>query len=198
MREKVGEKSKSLKRNFFKEDLDKRIFGVLFGEYLLLLIWVIALKYNSAWLPELGEYFRGIPIKDRIGKRIIPFYGMIQNGVYFDLDYFCNVIIYIPFGLLLPFFIGKKTPLCIAIILLSSVLFEVIQLLTGFGGADGADVVCNFLGGIIGLIAYALFRRKIKDKTLNVVAFAFLICFLPIALFAVINTALNWQLYLIY
>lgn len=198
VQEKINERKETTKRKFFKEDLDKRIFGALFLEYLILLIWIIALKYNSEWLPELGEYFRSLPIKERIGNRIVPFYTMIKNGVYFDLDYFCNVIIYIPLGITLPFFIKKKAPLDIAIILLSSIMFETIQLLTGFGGADGTDVACNFLGGLIGLIIYALFRRKIKDKTLNVIAFIIFICFLPITVYAIVNTVINWRLYLIY
>lgn len=185
-------------KKFFKNQLDKKILGVLFSEYLILLVWVIALKFNSGWLPELGEYFRALPLKERIGKKIIPFYGMIKNGFRFDADYFSNVLIYIPLGIFLSFFLEKKTFLNIAIILFSSIGFEVIQLLTGFGGSDGTDVFCNLLGGVIGIIVYALLRKRIKDKTINVIAFFLLVCFIPVTVYAVANTALNWRLYLIY
>ncbi len=197
MQDAIEEKT-SKEKKFFKNQLDKKILYGLFSEYLILIIWVIALKFNSEWVPKLGEYFRSLPLKDRIKTTVIPFYGMIKNGFRFNADYFSNVLIYIPLGIFLSFFLEKKTFLNIAIILFSSIIFEAIQLLTGFGGSDVTDVFCNLSGGVIGLILYALLRKRIKDKTINVITFFLFVCFLPVTVYAVSNTALNWRLYLIY
>lgn len=86
----------------------------------------------------------------------------------------------------------------IAIILASSIIFELIQLFTGFGGCDASDVVCNLLGGVSGLLIYKIFRPRISDKNVNRVAFFTIIIFLPAVFYAVINSAIHWELYLIY
>lgn len=180
-----------------KDKLNRPLVFGAFAMYLFLLIWVIALKFNAAWLPELGEYFRALPLRARVGKRIIPFYSMIKNGFYFEQDYFMNAVVYIPLGLFLPYLLPcrGRTARSLAIILLSSVTFEMIQLYTGFGGCDGTDVVCNLLGGVAGLLLVALLRRFVSDRAVNVVCALGLLAFAPITVYALVNTLSNLHLY---
>lgn len=189
------ETKKSKSPRAFGKTLDHKILYLLMAEYVILLIWVIALKCNASWVKELGEEMRSLPFEARVGHLIIPFYRMITNGIYFDLDYFLNVLIYIPLGIFLSFITEKKTFLKLAVIFTSSAIFEGVQYVTGFGGCDGSDVVCNFLGGTLGILLYKLFRSHISDATVNRIALVTSMLSLPIVLYAVINTATHWQLY---
>ena len=178
--------------------LNKLLLYIAFSMYIFLLIWIIALKFNATWIPEIGEYFRKLPIKERVGKNIIPFYDMIKNGIYFNKDYFMNVIIYMPLGIYLTIILKNKhrTFFCITIIAVSSFLFELIQLLTGFGGCDGSDFVCNVLGGLIGMIIYHfLAKLKSVNKIVNIINAIVIIIFLPLTVHAIINTVTNLHLY---
>lgn len=123
-------------REFGNDALNHKILYILMTEYLILLIWVIALKCNAPWLQELGEEMRSLPFNSRVGRLIIPFYKMIDKGIYFDLDYFMNVLIYIPLGIFLSFITKKKIFLNLAIIFISSAIFEAVQYVTGFGGCE--------------------------------------------------------------
>lgn len=177
--------------------LNRPLLCATFGVYLFLLIWIIALKFNAAWLPEIGEYMRALPLWDRVGKNIIPFHSILQKGLYFEWDYFMNVVVYLPMGLFLPLLLPKKGGYAasVAIIFFSSVLFEGIQLLTGFGGCDASDVVCNTLGGCNGLLFILLLRRHTPDRVINVINAVGLMLFSPVALFALLQTLQNLHLY---
>lgn len=190
------QKTNSIKQKLFGETINKATLWIVFCLYLFLLIWVIALKFNADWLPALGKEMRALPIEKRVV--LIPFQTFISNGFYFHLDYFLNVIIYIPMGLILPLTMRKNQGgWCLLIIILSSAIFEVEQLFTGFGGCDTADLICNVVGGVIGLAIFYLLRKKTSDKTINIITFIIIIIATPIALYALINTIIHWQYYVI-
>ena len=179
---------------------DRPLLWTTFSLYLILAFWIIALKFNAEWLPELGEYFRALPLWERVGRRIIPFYGMIKSGWYFDKDYFMNVVIYLPLGIYLPFLLPARNKYLHTawIIPLSSILFEFLQLVTGFGGCDGTDVVCNTLGGFLGLLTYAVLLKRLSPKAVNAVNIAVILLLALPAGYAVVNTLLHLELYRIY
>ena len=187
-----------IKLIFSKEAaINKFLLYTAFSIYLFLLIWIIALKFNAEWLPEIGRYFRKMPLMERVGKKIIPFYDMYEKGIYFNKDYFWNVIIYMPLGIYL-LIILKNRHKCltsIIIIILSSFIFEFIQLVTGFGGCDGSDLVCNTLGGVVGLILYLLLIKKFPSRVINIINLLAIIFFLPLGIHAFINTIMNLHLY---
>lgn len=191
-KEKIGNKGARSSDN-----INKVILYALMSEYFILLIWVIALKCNASWVKEIGEELRSLPLQQRIGHSIIPFYDLVASGEYFDMDYFLNVLIYIPFGLFLSFISDKKVFLNIGIIFTSSVIFETVQLITGFGGWDSSDMACNTIGGIVGIILYKVFRKHITDKAINRIAAWALVIFFPLVIYAIINTAVNRDLYVI-
>ena len=183
-----------------KVNVNKMLMHISFIIYLIILVWIIGFKFNAQWLPEIGAYFRAMPLMDRVGKNIIPFYDMYENGIYFSADYFMNVIIYIPLGIYLLFVGRNKSKYIISfmIVAISSVLFELIQLVTGFGGCDGSDFVCNVIGGLIGILLYCLVLKKLSLKVINIINVIVIIIFFPLACYAFINTILNLHLYKIY
>ncbi len=189
------ERKNSTSQKEFGNALHRKILYFLIAEYIILLIWVIALKCNAPWVKVLGEEMRSLPFEVRLGKRYIPFYDMFTKGIYFNLDYFMNVLIYIPLGILLSFIADKKTFLNLTIIFTSSAIFEAVQYITGFGGCDGSDVVCNFLGGALGIMLYKFLRPRVSDATVNRILLVTSIISLPIVLYSVVNTATHWQLY---
>ena len=65
-------------------------------------------------------------------------------------------------------------------------LFETIQLLTGFGWFDIVDLMVNVLGGFLGIGIYALLRPKLKDEIINKANAVFTIVFGIVALGVII------------
>lgn len=177
--------------------INYKLIWSLFYIYIIILLWIVVFKFNEEWIPENSAYLRSLPIKERI-MSFYPFQIFIEEGLYFELDYFMNIIIYIPLGVLLSFLINikYKKEFIILISLFSSIIFEIIQLLTGWGGFDTTDMLCNTLGGIIGLLLMIPIS-KIKVKTINLFNFILLLIFLPIAIAVIINTILNYHLYTI-
>ena len=76
-----------------------------------------------------------------------------------------NVVIFVPFGLLVPASAKKKYLknffTVMALTLALSAGIEVIQYLTKVGAFDIDDIILNFAGGFIGYIAY-LFARLVN------------------------------------
>ena len=70
-----------------------------------------------------------------------------------------NVILFLPFGLTLPYVFAKmknnysRWMICILIGFLMSVAIETIQYYFGLGRAETDDVICNTFGCILGVIA---------------------------------------------
>lgn len=183
-----------------KIKLNKKLLLIAFTIYILLLIWVIALKYNSKWIPELKEIMLNETIAIRLKYHVNIIIKAIKSKelihiVRLFLDKTLNFIIYVPFGIYLKFLIEDKKKCCI-IILLSTITFEIIQLFSGIGSFDLFDIIFNFLGGMIGIKLYLRFRKKISDKVVNIINSLVIIIFGPVSIFAIINTILNLNLYL--
>ncbi|WP_251575041.1 VanZ family protein [Limosilactobacillus agrestimuris] len=106
------------------------------------------------------RYFHGVPYN------LIPFQQL-------DLEWFLNIIMTIPLGILL-YLIGRKSPfvviLCLS--LLSSFFIEGNQFVCDFlfqidRVADIDDIITNTLGGIIGFYGLKLFDRGVIDKIIQ-------------------------------
>lgn len=186
----------SLKDKIYGKDLNKVLLWLAFAVYLALLIWLIAFKCNSDWIPELGAEMRKTPFKNRVGY--VPFYDISKHKFLFTLDFVLNFFLYIPFGIYLMFVLKEKKWICILLIFLSSLTFEVSQYFTGFGGCDINDLICNTLGGVVGVVLYSKWLGKLKNKTVNMVNLYVCILAMPSALYGIINTCLNWEMYVIF
>lgn len=94
----------------------------------------------------------------------IPFYSVyyylisVQEPLEVGLvNVFGNILLFIPFGFLLPLAFRRFSRLRSALLVmaLTSLLFEVIQMLMAIGHFDIDDVLLNAIGGVIG---YGFFR----------------------------------------
>jgi len=127
---------------------------VLLVVYLVALFWVIVLKFNIQF-PHRGN-LRGI--------NLIPYGGDLLPSTKFELgELALNILIFIPLGryagiLFKRWRIGKT----ILLSFLTSLLFEVLQLIYKIGIFDTADLINNTLGGAIGLTLY-LAAEKAND-----------------------------------
>lgn len=181
------------------KNINKKLMITAFISYLIIVLWVIVFKFNASWIEEVRIYELSQPYLERIGLEWIPFYTVInqfKEGNYFDLDHLLNIIIYIPIGLYLKLITKLDNKKIILIIILSSLIFEIEQSITCIGGLDGTDLVTNFIGGLIGLISFKLIN-KFKIKYINLMNISLLIISLPLAIYAIINTIINFDLYIL-
>lgn len=148
---------------------------VLFMIYVLALIWIILLKLQFSF----AEIDRARSIN------LIPLQGsVIINGIVSLNEIFDNIIVFIPFGIYINMlknkwsFIQKVLP-----IISVSLTFEVLQFIFAIGRTDITDLLGNTLGGIIGIIIYAVLLRIFKNKTIkiiNTVALILTVCALAL------------------
>jgi glycopeptide antibiotics resistance protein len=138
---------------------------VLFVIYAALLVAVILFKFPFQYqLTGAGRQLN-----------LIPFAGASIDGrgtgIGEDIE---NVFIFVPFGIYLSMLknrwsFGKKA----LVIAATSVAFETIQFVFGIGRADVTDVLCNTLGGVIGIALYFMSVNVLRSRTnrvLNIVA----------------------------
>lgn len=144
----------------------------LFISYILFLILVIVLKYPTGLVSgAIKSWQNGVSFK-RLTPQMIPFKNIIfyvkRMQVWHDwfgLNLACNVLMFIPYGILLPV-IKKNHDKLIRTVLLSGCIFsiciEIFQYITGFGLCDIDDVIMNTLGVGIGFTIYKLVEKLIE------------------------------------
>ncbi|MDE6292146.1 MAG: VanZ family protein [Bacilli bacterium] len=113
-------------------------------------------------------------------NNFIPFKEMTRyhlSSKLFFRNVIGNIILFVPFGYLVTDMIIEKAHKChffipITITFITSLLIEIIQMNIG-RSFDIDDLILNFLGGIIGYLAFitihALFKRVKNEKTLNII-----------------------------
>ena len=170
----------------------RRLCFVTFVLYMLLLIWIIALKCN------MREAILGAKIYNQMFTLTERFELYLSYFAKTDFeDGAVNVLFFVPLGMLMPFLIRKcafvKT---VFYCFLISAGFEVLQIINCVGAFTYIDIINNTVGGIIGAIIYLLLYKKAKEKPLAI-TFAVLICLLiPILVAAAMNTVAHIDYYL--
>lgn len=134
----------------------KIIISILFIIYLVILAWVILFKLQFS----LGD------IDHTKSINLIPFHYSTAVGEQFHInEVMDNILIFIPFGILLSMLAPKmKLQNKILIICGTSLVLETTQFLLSIGSTDITDVITNTLGGIVGIALYALLLKAVKDK----------------------------------
>ena len=104
---------------------------------------------------------------------LIPFREIRRFIVYADLlgpmavisNLFGNIVIFMPFGFLVPILGRKKRNFWFTSLLsfALSLAVEFIQLVTRTGCFDVDDIFLNTIGGMLGYLVYALVQRK-RDR----------------------------------
>ena len=171
----------------------KRLALITFILYMLVLFWIIALKCNMK-----------VPISDtramNAGKTLaerFDLYLRLKTVRSDAADSLVNIILFIPVGMLLPFFMRKlKYAKTVIIGFLMTVGFEVLQIITCFGMFTYADLIHNTAGAAIGALIHFLLLKIAKEKPLTI-TFYILFAILGITtLIGYINTAINIGIYI--
>ncbi|NRD79852.1 glycopeptide resistance protein VanZ-A [Bacillus sp. BRMEA1] len=147
----------------------------LLAFYLVILSWLVLFKLQYNILSVFNYHHRSL--------NLIPFASpSIVNGSFSEM--FENVIIFIPFGLLLNVNFNKVGFLPkFAFILVLSLAFELIQFIFAIGATDITDVMTNSIGGFLGLKLYDLSKKYINNKKLDRVIIFVGILFLVLLLY---------------
>lgn len=183
----------------------KLLSKIVFISYLLLLIWIVVFKCNLIFSLTQGyEYMKTLTISERIVMYLIPFEDYINSPIYSPLstklsDGFLNILIFIPLGLYLAFFIeNKKFAKIIFISFGLSIIFEIFQLFSLIGSFQTEDLILNVLGSIIGFLFYKLLfkNQALRLKILNICSLVVIGVCIPIIVYAVVNTIKNFDIYI--
>jgi glycopeptide antibiotics resistance protein len=137
---------------------------VLFAIYALLLVGIILFKFPFQY--QLTANGREL--------NLIPFAGAYADHRGFGVsEVIENVLIFVPLGIYLSMLKSewsfRNRTLVVAA---TSVAFEAIQFAFGIGRADITDVLCNTVGGMVGIGLYALSTTVLKtraNRVLNIV-----------------------------
>lgn len=179
------------------EKINKKLIAILTALYGILLIWVVVFKcnYNEGLFIEVN---RARTLAERLAYNAVPFEKFIlalESGgtiaIVEILALVFNIICFLPLGGFLRFFVSKRWQV-IAIGAFVSFAIETFQLFSGWGGPDVVDLVTNTLGAVVGVFMYDLIRPKLKEKTINSLAFWASVVISPVAIFAVINSIINF------
>lgn len=155
----------------------KKYSRLIFIVYILVLLLVLVLKF-----PQMNM-FNSIVDGWKTGNRsrfvtesqYIPFKTIIEyvRHVHSFDDWFfknlaCNILMFIPFGFLIPLFIKKNKVWQILIYgIIASVMIEVLQVILAVGTGDIDDVILNAFGTLIGFGIYKLIYSVALKNSLD-------------------------------
>lgn len=105
--------------------------------------------------------------KNRVGGYgaiIDPFYGLYQvivNGnIHFLRGTISNIVLFIPFGVILQSYFGVKSNWVASFVLLSSsLLIELLQYGFCIGYFETEDIICNYIGGMLGILFIRILKK---------------------------------------
>ena len=177
-------------------DITKRIrkltiFTFIF--YIILLLWITILKCNmEASVHGVRIFLEPMSIRERF----------IYAMSYFELDdsissMILNVIIFIPFGILVPLLRGKASALTtIALAFLTTLAIESAQLIVAFGYFTYMDLICNTVGAVLGVIIFIALRKRLSERAIVSTLVYSSLFGAAASIFAIIKTVINIEIYL--
>jgi glycopeptide antibiotics resistance protein len=134
----------------------KALARVLLAVCTAVLIWLILFK--------LSVHIAAVLHHDQRSINLVPF----SNASGSPGEIVDNVLVFIPFGLLLGVNC-KRLDLWrkLVIVLVFSLTAEILQYIFAIGASDITDVITNTFGGLVGLLAYELGSRRIREESLD-------------------------------
>jgi glycopeptide antibiotics resistance protein len=119
----------------------------------------------------MGLKFSFVSLDIRRSINLIPFGAMlILNGVPSYNEVIYNALVFVPFGIFMCMLSKKKSFVRMIVpIILTSLLFEVIQYIFAIGASDITDVIANTLGGIAGCGIFFILHKICKENTYKVI-----------------------------
>lgn len=149
----------------------KKAAMILFVVYMILLAMVLVFKYPTGMLDgTFRDILEGNPVI-RLKTQLIPFKTIVEyvGNAHAINDWFvknlvCNIVMFMPFGFLLPYFSKLKGWRLILSGLILSIIIEIIQFVAALGQMDIDDVLLNTVGTALGygcfVIVTAILTRK--------------------------------------
>lgn len=139
-----------------KREKSSYIVPFLFIIYMVLLVWIILFKLQFS-ISEIDK-IRSI--------NLISFHYGKESELKFHLkEVFENTAIFIPFGIYLCMFRHEfSTKVKFALILTTSLLFEIFQYIFALGRTDVTDLITNTCGGMVGVALYWLALRVFHNR----------------------------------
>ncbi|WP_411348234.1 VanZ family protein [Paenibacillus sp. WLX2291] len=159
-------------RRMYHKSLTELLLTGLFGIYLLNVI-----KYTFFPFPVDSQLLELMRItggdKGMVRLNLIPFHSQFYDSILVDKSNYLNVLMTIPYGLLLPLLISMTTRrmllFAVGIGLVIETLQGMIDLLLGFTyrTVDVNDIIFNFTGAMLGwAMLRLLLRSSIGQKQL--------------------------------
>lgn len=193
--------------NYIKSDKLLSIFSkIIFVSYMIILVWIIIFKCNLLEsLDSTYIFFKGFTVKERFEFFLIPFLDYFEGPFVEQIeitftDDVLNILIFIPFGLYLSYFIKQNKLRKVLLISFSlSLFFEMFQLFTIIGCYSTKDLITNVLGGLMGYFLYKLIYKEnqpIRNMILNICSCLVIIVIIPLTVYAVVNTIKCFDYYL--
>ena len=141
----------------------KTLSRVVFGIYLVWLLWLILFKLT---LPLPG---RGLPLLRGRSVEWIPFAPRAIGPGQAAREMLDNLLVFVPFGAYLSaLFPGWKPWKRIAAGFALSLCFEVLQFVFALGASDVTDVIMNTAGTLCGLFLWRVLQKLLREKALPV------------------------------
>ncbi len=162
--------------------------------YFVMLVWVIIFKCNNVKSLHI-ESNREKSIIERLMMKAIPFQytldRIMKGGELEILATIFNVLCFAPMTILFRYFnLKKKTSWLIAAGI--SLGIEIFQLLSCWGGFDISDWMLNVFGAYLGIVLFDKLVPRFSQKLQYSIIAAYALIAIPVDVFAIINTALNF------
>ena len=161
--------------------------------YMLCLVWVVALKCNMHdAVTDSIIYNRTMGLFERAAMYMGYFAKTTPE------DAIVNIIIFIPIGLLFPFFFEERPYLKGLLIgFIITWAFEIFQIISCIGGFTYIDIINNTAGTAIGCIGHAILRQRVDSRSTRIALDIAGVASLCILVFAIFNTVKNIHIYFI-
>ena len=158
-----------------KQKMIKRCALALFIIYICFLVLVIILKFPTGLVSGTIARWQAGEEVVRMEPQLVPFKTTIfyVQSVQTIYDWFfknlaCNIIMFLPYGFLVPFFTRMNKYKGIKITIsgcILSVAIEIFQYVTAFGLMDIDDVILNTLGVALGYGIFLAIKHIIKKAS---------------------------------
>ena len=186
---------------------DKKAFNLLMKISLVLFVLVLVFTVMlKAIMPKdliaNYQFLSSMNVNERLirGLKIFEFYqieaeiGELTKAIILDI---LNMIIFIPFGILLAHcFKNNKILKTLLVSFVFIVLIELFQLYSIIGAFMLNDLLINIFGSLIGCIIYMLVIKKEKYNVYNVLLLIFIVLCIASLIYLLVNFINNIEIYI--
>ena len=188
--------------------VNRPLFLVTFSFYLILFLIIVFFKAGSLPL-LLGWGYETNPMAFGPGRTWYMEYNLLDRFLYgfqafhrefipFLLDTILNILLFIPFGLMLPILFGKIRKFLYPILaFFFSLSIELIQLFIGLGCFSIYDLILNTLGFILGQLLLFILIKKIDHKKIyniiNITSVVTLVLMIPLVVWFSTKVIINFE-----